>query len=62
MLETYEGKVTVDISSLSDVTRHYLFKFKEELNKYIEEQAKKQRKTNYKNNDEIHRENMQRGR
>lgn len=44
MLELYEGKVTVDLTSLSEVTRHHLFNFKEELNSYIKEKTEKTKK------------------
>ena len=37
MLEMYEGKVTIDISKVSDLTRHYLVEFKEKLNEHINE-------------------------
>ncbi|MGL5715351.1 MAG: hypothetical protein ACRCX2_20200 [Paraclostridium sp.] len=35
MLELYEGKMTVDITNLDELTRHYLVEFKDELNQHI---------------------------
>ena len=36
MIEMYEGKVTVDVTKVNDLTRRYLMEFKEKLNEHIE--------------------------
>ncbi|MGL5764973.1 MAG: hypothetical protein ACRCX8_04960 [Sarcina sp.] len=56
MIEMYEGKLTVDVGALSDLGRHYLVQFKEELNKYIAERTKKPKDT--RSNMQVHRDNI----
>lgn len=56
MLELYEGKVTVDLTNLSDVARHHLVGFKEELNKYIKEKTEGKNKKPVGSNIDHHRQ------
>lgn len=59
MLEMYDGKVTVDVNTLSNVGRQYLIKFKDELNKVIHEKMKNGKaKVDTRTNAEIHRNNI----
>lgn len=59
MLEMYEGKITIDVNSLSNVGRQYMIQFKEELNKVIAEKMKSNTKNrDTRTNAEIHRSNI----
>lgn len=44
LLELFDGKITLDANTLDFDTVQYLMEFKDNLNKYIEEENKKRQK------------------
>ena len=58
MVEMFDGKVTVDVSTLSENVRQYMIEFKEELLDHIEKKTKKQKPVDNRTNAQIHAANL----